>query len=420
MIGNTLGNYRITQKIGQGGVGEVWKAVDLTLDREVALKVLRPELAAQEGVVARFRTEALALARLNHPNVATIHGFQTDGGTPTIVMEYIPGQTLHALVRGFGPMQCERALPLFFQVLDAIGHAHDHGIVHRDLKASNVMLSHQGIVKMLDFGIARVVGSVHLTQGPSSFGTPSWMAPEQVRGEEADVRTDVYALGLLLYWLVTARMPFEGDNPFDIQRAHVDTAPPSPREFAPALPETIEKAILRALAKQREERFPSAAAMRAAVSEGFAAAITVPLSSHAIDHEVTQTLGAIDDPPELFVAPPTVEIPALAAEPIEVSPERVQRISWIPLAVGALLLVLAIATLARSLREPVAAPSAPTAAAATEAPLVRAPEPVAIAPAPTEPKRAPAPKPKASSPKRKAATPAAGANQGDEGWVIKR
>jgi serine/threonine protein kinase len=278
------------------------------------------------------------------------------------------------------------------------------------------MMSHQGIVKMLDFGIARVVGSVHLTQGPSSFGTPSWMAPEQVRGEEADVRTDVYALGLMLYWLVTARMPFEGDNPFDVQRAHVEMAPPSPREFAPALPEAIEKAILRALAKQRDERFASAAAMRAAIGEGFIAAATIPLVSHTIDHEVTQTLGAVDEPPELFVAPPTVEIPILAAEPIEATPDRVPRRSWMPLAVGALLLVLAIAMLARSLREPIAAPSAPAAATVTDAPAVRAPEPIVIAPAPDEPKRAPVPQPKASSPKRKAAA----AKQGDEGWVIKR
>lgn len=419
MIGNTLGNYRITQKIGQGGVGEVWKAVDLTLDREVALKLLRPELAAQQGVVARFRTEALALARLNHPNVATIHGFQSDGGTPAIVMEYIPGQTLHTLVRGFGPMQSQRAIPVFLQVLDAIQHAHDHGIVHRDLKASNVMMSHQGIVKMLDFGIARVVGSVHLTQGPSSFGTPSWMAPEQVRGEEADVRTDVYALGLMLYWLVAARLPFEGDNPFDVQRAHVETPPPSPREFAPALPEAIEKAILRALAKQRDERFASAAAMRAAIGEGFIAAATIPLVSHTIDRDVTQTLGVVDDPPELCVAPQSVGIPIHADQPIVATPERVPRLSWMSLAVGALLLVLAIATLARSLREPDAAPSAPAAAAVTEVPAVRAPEPVAIAPAPAEPQLAPAPQPKAPGPKRKAAKPAA-AKQGDEGWVIKR
>jgi serine/threonine-protein kinase len=413
LIGNTLGNYRITQKIGQGGVGEVWRAVDLTLDREVALKLLRPELAAQEGVVARFRTEALALARLNHPHVATIHGFQTDGGTPTIVMEYIPGQTLHAIVRSFGPVQSARAVPLFLQVLDAIQHAHDHGIVHRDLKASNVMMNHQGSVKMLDFGIARVVGSVHLTQGPSSFGTPSWMAPEQVRGEEADVRTDVYALGLLLYWLVAARLPFEGDNQFELQRAHVETAPPSPREFVPDLPDTIEKTILRALAKQREERFASAAAMSLALREGFVPAVTVPLPSRAIDHEVTQALGRVDDPPEFLVAAPTIEIQPVAAEPREATPERRRRVGWIPIALTALLVALAVAALLRSPREPATPPAATTAPVVVEAPAVPAPEPAPIKtakPAPAGPTRAPKPKHKA----------APAESQGDEGWVIKR
>jgi len=288
LVGKVLGNYRIMQKLGQGGVGEVWKAVDLSLDREVALKILRPELAAVPDVVARFRTEALALARLNHPNVATIHGFHMDGKTPFIVMELIFGQTLHGLVRGFGPMRSARALPLYFQVLDAIQHAHDHGIVHRDLKASNVMLSQLGVVKILDFGIARIVGGAQLTQGSHNIGTPAWMAPEQVLGEGADVRTDVYALGLLLYWLVTARLPFQADSLYEVQRAHVVHAPPPPREFAPDLPDPIEKMILRALAKRRPERFASVAEMRAALAEGFVPDLTVPISFKSSEETISR------------------------------------------------------------------------------------------------------------------------------------
>jgi serine/threonine-protein kinase len=277
LIGTVFGHYRVTQKLGQGGVGDVWKAIDLSLDREVALKVLRPELAAQPEVVARFRAEALALAKLNHPNIATIHGFHVEGAAPFMVMEYVHGQTLHALVRGFGRMDVQRAIPLFLQVLDGIQHAHEHGIVHRDLKASNVMLSQSGVVKVLDFGIARRVGSVHLTRGSHSLGTPTWMAPEQVRGEETDARTDVYALGLLLYWLVAARLPFEGETEFVVQRAHLEQEPPSPRSFAPDLPRPIEQAILRALAKERARRCPSVAQLRFELGEAFEPGVTRPL-----------------------------------------------------------------------------------------------------------------------------------------------
>jgi len=451
VIGNILGNYRITQKIGQGGVGEVWKAVDLSLDRDVALKFLRPELAAQAAVVARFRTEALALARLNHPNVATIHGFHTEGGTPFIVMEYIPGQTLHALVRGFGPMQSTRALPLFFQVLDAIEHAHDHGIVHRDLKASNVMLSHLGAVKMLDFGIARVIGSTDLTQGPHSFGTPAWMAPEQVRGEKADVRTDVYALGLLLYWLTTARLPFDGDNDFQLQHAHIEEEPPPPRRFAPTLPETIEKSILRALAKERTERFASVAEMRLALGEGFVASLTVPFLSDTIDETVTRTLALADETeleeprerlhhsPALDVPAPTVVIPDAAdcetpAGPqVDRSPpvaafrstrERAPNSRWLLAAAAAVLIALAVAAEIRALRDPRASLPDASGGVVAEEPDIHVHEPAAISRAKPGPGLAPSPPPgsarapKVPSPKRKAAT--RGPSRGEDEWVIKR
>ncbi|RIK92999.1 MAG: hypothetical protein DCC71_24260, partial [Proteobacteria bacterium] len=330
MIGSVLGNYRITQKLGQGGVGEVWKALDLSLDREVALKVLRRELAAVPDLVARFRTEALALARLNHPNVATIHGFHTARETTFIVMEYIPGQTLDALVRSFGPMRCARALPLFAQVLDAIGHAHEHGLVHRDLKASNVMLSHLGAVKMLDFGIARVPGSAHLTKDTHSVGTPAWMAPEQIRGEEVCVRTDVYALGLLLYWLVTARLPFAAQSHFELERAHVEEPPPSPRQFAPDLPEPVERAILRALSKPRIERFANVGELRGALGEGFA-----PLSFATAEH--TQAYEPHPSPgPTLVLPRDDDEDEARAGAPV--------RRRW--LLAGAALAMLAIAVAA--------------------------------------------------------------------------
>jgi serine/threonine-protein kinase len=437
LIGSVLGNYRISQKLGQGGVGEVWKALDLTLDREVALKILRPELAAVPELVSRFRTEALALARLSHSNVATIHGFHTEGDTTFIVMEYIPGQTLDALVRSFGPMRCQRALPLFGQVLDAIGHAHEHGLVHRDLKASNVMLTHLGAVKMLDFGIARFLGSPHLTKDTHSIGTPAWMAPEQIRGEEADARTDVYGLGLLLYWLVAARLPFQGQSHYELERAHVEEPPPSPRQFAPDLPEAVEKAILRALAKQRDERFASAAEMRAALGEGFA-----PLGFGADEH--TQ---AYEPAPG-----PTLVLPRDDEDDLDAEDSQRARTSrW--LAVAALALLALVAGVAvQMLREPDTAPiPQPSPLAPFAPPVVVAPpaepaqaEPAPAVPAPpTEPVAATAPDPAAAAAQAAASEPVVAAEEtakpappkparanadappaapapSEDGWVIRR
>ena len=313
MIGR-LGKYRITEMLGRGGVGEVWKATDLSLNREVALKILRPELAARPAAVANFRAEALALARLNHPNIATIYGIHETDGQPLIVMEYVLGQTLQAIVRGFGAMRSQRAIPYFLQVLDAIEHVHAHGLVHRDLKAANVMLSHQGMVKVLDFGISRVARGVRgadRAEGTQEIGTPAWMAPEQVRGAEADIRTDVYALGLLLYYLTTGRLPFEAESSAALLRAHASDQPPPPRRFAPTLPDAVEKVILRALAKDPRERFASVSDFRAALAEGFVPGLTIPLPSGTIEGIVASVL-----PDELEREPksPFGERPAVREE----------------------------------------------------------------------------------------------------------
>ena len=460
MIGNVLGNYRITQKLGQGGVGDVWKAIDLSLDREVALKVLRPELAAQPEVVARFRAEALALAKLNHPNVATIHGFHLEGSCPFIVMEYVLGQTLHNLVRGFGPMRSADALPLFFQVVDGIEHAHQQGVVHRDLKASNVMLSQLGVVKVLDFGIARRAGSVHLTRGAHGVGTPAWMAPEQVRGEEPDVRTDVYALGLLLYWLVTARLPFEAENDFAMQRAHLEEEPRSPRLFAPDLAEDIEKMILRALAKGRAERFAHAADLRRELGETCEPLLARPFSAERVTDAGHRTLvldteddatwqtsqpahsGAAQEPgPTRVIAPGEEDLaatdpaatPTLATEPPQRAPRtelptRRSRGRW-PAWAGLALLILCTLAGIRALwpSRPEAPPREPPALRAEGS--ERAPEPPAPFPVQPGAEHAAAEAAEAARSSQAAAVPAAPPAarkpapeqpKKGNGWVLRR
>jgi tRNA A-37 threonylcarbamoyl transferase component Bud32 len=270
MIGNTIGSYKVTEKIGEGGMGSVYKGVDLMLEREVAIKALRPELARQPDIVERFRAEAVTLAKLNHPNIATLFSFLRQGDDFFMVMEFVRGETLDSALRRSGGMSVERAVPLFCQALEGIDHAHRFGIIHRDIKPANMMLTETsalapGSIKVMDFGIARVLGSARMTRQGNVIGTVEYMSPEQVRGQETDARSDIYSLGILLYEMLTGRVPFHSESEYELMRSQCDDAPPPPREFVSSIPLPIEQAIMRALAKNPEARFQSAGELRAAL-----------------------------------------------------------------------------------------------------------------------------------------------------------
>ena len=272
MIGQVFGNYKIEQKLGEGGMGEVFRGVDMMLEREVAIKFLRPELASQAQVVERFRSEAVTLAKLNHPNIATLYNFMRQGDSFIMVLEFVRGVTLDHVIQQRGVIPVESAIPIFCQMLDGIQEAHDFGIIHRDIKPANMMVTERGTLKVLDFGIARILGTARMTRQGNIIGTIEYMSPEQVRGFETDARSDIYSLGMLLYEMLTARCPFDITNEFELMKAQIEQYPVPPRQLNPAIPEVVEQAIWKAIHKDPAQRFQSAAEFRAfLLNAGFAA-----------------------------------------------------------------------------------------------------------------------------------------------------
>ncbi len=272
MIGQIIGTFRIEQKIGEGGMGAVYRGRDLMLEREVAIKALRPELARQPELVARFRSEAVTLAKLNHSHIATLYNFLRHGDDYFMVMEFVRGSTLEAIIRQTGAIETECAVRLFCQALEGIAHAHALGVIHRDIKPANIMLTANDEVKVMDFGIARVLGSARQTKTGRLIGTLEYMSPEQMRSQETDARSDVYSLGILLYEMLTGRVPFQSTSDYELMRAQVEDEPIAPRDFKGDIPLAVELAILRALAKDPAARFQSATEFRAALISAVPAA----------------------------------------------------------------------------------------------------------------------------------------------------
>ncbi len=268
------GRYRLKRLIAKGGMAEVWEAVDDILGRPVAVKILHPHLSADESFRERFRREAIAAARLAHPNVVATFDTGTDGGITFIVMELVNAPTLRQALNDGGPMAPGRVVHVGAQVSDALHYAHKAGVVHRDIKPANVLICADGRVKVADFGIAKAVEDAEpshpspseaLTGTGTIVGTAQYLSPEQVDGRAVDGRADVYALGVVLYEMLCGRPPFTGDTDMAVALKHITTSPPAPSAIRAGIPRALEEVVLRAMAKAPEARYQSAAELQTAL-----------------------------------------------------------------------------------------------------------------------------------------------------------
>jgi len=257
-IGEQVGLYRVVELLGEGGTAAVFKAHHSVLDRHVALKILHPTFLEDSDFLRRFQREARVVAGFDHPNIVPLFDFAEHRGMPYLVMKFIQGETLKTrLARG--PVSSQQTLQIVGAVGEALSYAHERGVLHRDIKPSNVLLGEEGSVFLSDFGLARIVSEGESTLSREmTMGTAEYISPEQIRAEpDLDERTDIYSFGVLIYELVAGHVPFHADNPVSTIRHHLDSDPPSLSEQDPGVPKTVERVVLKAMAKEREGRFRS-------------------------------------------------------------------------------------------------------------------------------------------------------------------
>ncbi len=329
--GALIGCYTVLGKLGEGGMGVVYKARDNSLERIVAIKFLPPHLFHNLAFLQRFRTEAQAQARLNSPNVVTLYQLLEVPAGLVLVMEYVEGETLEQRINNRGPLTVDEATWVFDQALRGVESAHAMGIIHRDLKPNNIFITRSGEVKLMDFGVARIVGRGEPGPGGAVIGTLLYISPEQINGREADFRSDVYTIGISLFEAITGRLPFECKTDYSLMHAHVLERPPNPRKFQRDLPPQFEAVILKAIEKDPSRRYQTAAAFREALlSHGRA-----PDSSSAssVNPLLPQTTG---------IAVPQTPAAIGRAMPARCNPtRRILGGIWLDLALLAVIAVLA-------------------------------------------------------------------------------
>ena len=388
LVGRTLGQYEIREEIGRGGMATVYKAYQPSLGRYVAIKVLPPYHADADIFIARFIREARAVARLEHPHILPIYDFGREGELSYIVTKYVEGGTLKDQLGH--PFDLQRAASIIAQVASALDYAHDQGIIHRDVKPSNILLDHGEWALLTDFGLAKMIGaSARITGSGVGIGTPAYMSPEQGQGLEVDRRSDVYSLGVILYEMLTGHTPYEADSPLSVMVQHITQPLPSPRAVNPNIPAAVERVILKALVKDPAYRYARAGDLAAALRDAVAKVETTPGPKPS---PIAETItGAVTFPPaekQARRAPPPAQPPAPADSP----PRRNRTTATAITAVVILALAVAGCVVIWTLVRPTPATPTPTftvaqalTATAQTAGIVTTPSPTAVAEATATP-----------------------------------
>lgn len=269
LTGRTLGKYELTERLGRGGMADVYKAIQRGMERFVAVKVMHGHLAESEDFVVRFKREAQSVGNLRHPHIVQVIDFDVEGDVYYMVMEYIKGGTLKTYIQQKGALSVDESLRITSYLSDALEYAHQNGMIHRDIKPANVMFTDNSFSHpvLTDFGIARILGQSGITMSGAFIGTPAYMSPESGRGTKVDERSDIYSMGVMLYEMVTGNVPFDADTPFAIVMKHINDPLPSPRQFNVHLPQALELVVLKSLAKDPNERYENAKALRIAANQ---------------------------------------------------------------------------------------------------------------------------------------------------------
>jgi eukaryotic-like serine/threonine-protein kinase len=312
MIETTVdGRYQIVARIASGGMGEVFRAHDPVLDRDVALKVLHNALAQDPGFIERFRREARSAGMLSHPNIVQVHDWGETGDTYFMVMEFIRGPNLRTVLMKNGPLAPAQALEIASQMLAALEHAHEQGIVHRDVKPENILITRKGVVKVADFGLARALAAARVSHAPGTVtGTVQYLSPEQIEGQAADARTDLYSVGIVLYELLVGKVPFSGETSLAIAYKHLRERVPPPSGSNPMVPPSLDRVVLSATERDRDRRASDARSMRAEL--GRAAAELAPAA------QLSELVAQV---------PPAEEVPADRAATVTI-PRAESPKSW--------------------------------------------------------------------------------------------
>lgn len=296
--------YEIIEELGRGGMGTVYRALDKEINEEVAIKFLKPEIAEDESTIERFRNELKIAHKIAHKNVCKMYHLAKEEGTHYITMEYVPGESLKKFIQNKGKLPEEKAITIAKQIANGLSEAHEMGVVHRDLKPQNIMIDPEGKAKIMDFGIARSLAAIGVTQTGMIIGTPDYMSPEQVEGRESDQRSDIYSLGVLLYEMVTGSVPFEGDSSLSVALKHKTEIPPDPRELNDKLTDDLSAVILKCMEKDREQRYQSVEELLSdleSIEKGLETAAASP-KSRAPAFLVEQKGEEIEEEKPVFVA----------------------------------------------------------------------------------------------------------------------